>query len=809
MQVRRSFSALKGTIYLLIGSMISLVIILGLCFQMYVKSISEDLLLGWLQTEAVSIQEGNLLASLSRNRRMVLSSQLVSSVALVSETSNSEHRDVLAEFGPSVELSKLRLPSRVGEISTTSASMFRVIASYRFPEDPTLSIYFDVYPKFLVWIFAALNVSLWAMFLIVMMGLRAIHSKQVSLRQRFISAAVAEFVNKGENTEIIEHEFPDLASSIVEMRETIRQLKEEIKRESRNSAIARTTQMLAHDVRKPFSMLKMAMDSIRSASSLAAAHRVTETMLPEVEQAMLSVNGLIEDVMEVGGTGNLTLEETDPVTLVQRCIEEAVRVHPRAEFTLERTWTHSRSVRCDERKVARVFSNIASNAVQATPSGGLLWIRTRDLQINGSDFIEFEIGNNGSFIDHESLPLLFEAFYTKNKKGGTGLGLAIAHKIVTSHGGMIACRSERNDAFPIGMVEFTFTLPAGDPSEKEVLNSTTTAHILRAAFAAESMATLSGASAVSPFAEDEIRLEGEVEHSLSSSCRLLEVLIVDDEKLYRDGLKNQLISAASFASSINLTLHDNADAVHGFLSRQTTLDLAILDVDIGSSQVNGFDLAKSIRERFPQCIICIHSNRNLSGDHRTALEHGANAFQPKPMVRPHLLKLLLQASTAVTGKEPADSALDGLPGTSSTQSPSFGRNEESAAKRIAVVDDSEATLISWRLKIGSKDADFFSCPEKFMRHANEHNGYFRSLACIVSDFNFGNESEETGTTFARSVREVSDVPFFLSTNQNFTDGVPDPSISSLIPKATMARTALLELAQKVKPSLQNQYTDGT
>jgi len=564
----------------------------------------------------------------------------------------------------------------------------------------------------------------------------------------------------------------------------------------REAAIARTTQMLAHDVRKPFSMIIMAMNAIRSSTSLADVKLVSQTMLPEVEQAMLSVNGLIEDVMEVGGSGNLIVEDVDPVALARRCVNEAVRVHSKAEFTLERNWNHAHSIRCDERKVARVFSNVVGNAIQAMPSGGLLWIRTQDLQIIGSDFIEFAIGNSGSFIDHESLPQLFEAFFTKNKKGGTGLGLAIAHKIVTSHGGTIACRSERNDAFPTGMVEFKFTLPAGDPVEKGVPDSITTAHVLRAALATESMATLSGASAVGPFAEDELRLEGEVERSLSSSCRMLEVLIVDDEKLYRDGLKNQLTSASSLASSINLTLHDSADAVHGFLSRQTRLDLAILDVDIGSSQVNGFDLAKCIRDRFPKCIVCIHSNRNLSGDHRTALEHGADAFQPKPMVRPHLLKLLLQASTAVAGNEPADSVLDGLPIASSTQLPSFGSHEESVTKRIAVVDDSEATLISWRLKIGSKDADFFSCPEKFLRHANEHSGYFLSLACIVSDFNFGTESEETGITFARLVRQYSDVPFFLSSNQNFEGGVPDPSISGLIPKATMARQSLLDLASK-------------
>jgi len=548
---------------------------------------------------------------------------------------------------------------------------------------------------------------------------------------------------------------------------------QEIQKLRVSEAIALTTQMLAHDVRKPFSMIRMAMDSIRSTDSLAAAHRVTETMLPEVEQAMLSVNGLIEDVMEFGSSGIIILEESDSVTLVQRCIDEAIRVHAKAEFTLERTWNHSNLVRCNEHKIARVFSNIVSNAIQAIPSGERLWIRTRNVQVAGANFVEFVIGNGGSFIDSESLPKLFEAFFTKNKKGGTGLGLAIAHKIITSHGGEITCRSERNDAFPDGMVEFTFTLPAGVPVERTAQNSLMTSNILRAAFKAESTPVAAEFLCADHFIEDERRLEAEVERCLSGSSRLLEVLIVDDEKLYREGLRNQLGVSSSLQSLMNVSLCENVDEAMNLVSGKAVLDLAILDVDLGSAQVNGFDLAISIRSRFPACIVCIHSNRNLASDHRTAIEHGADTFHPKPMVRPHLLKLLLQAGENV----PCSSQ----------------RKFVDHARRIAVVDDSMGVQLSWEMKLGTENADFFSSPEEFFAHATAKAGYLESLLCVISDFHFGNESPETGVTFAESLRAVSNVVFLLSSNHQFQNGDLGKPVTGVISKTPLGRNALVEI----------------
>ena len=108
---------------------------------------------------------------------------------------------------------------------------------------------------------------------------------------------------------------------------------------------------------------------------------------------------------------------------------------------------------CD--RMEQVVTNIVSNAVKYTPSGGRVEV------ICGNRYTEayIKVKDNGIGIPEKDLPRIFERFYRVDKarsreSGGTGLGLAIAKELVELHGGKIKLESREGKGTTV-----TITLP--------------------------------------------------------------------------------------------------------------------------------------------------------------------------------------------------------------------------------------------------------------------------------------------------------------------------------------------------------------
>jgi len=106
-------------------------------------------------------------------------------------------------------------------------------------------------------------------------------------------------------------------------------------------------------------------------------------------------------------------------------------------------------------QIQRVLLNLLINGRQSMPEGGTILIRLTP----GADskFVELVIRDSGSGIPRETLPHIFDAFYTTKDgpddsgKGGTGLGLAACKDIIDTHHGRIRVESTvgRGTAFII------------------------------------------------------------------------------------------------------------------------------------------------------------------------------------------------------------------------------------------------------------------------------------------------------------------------------------------------------------------------
>ncbi len=368
-------------------------------------------------------------------------------------------------------------------------------------------------------------------------------------------------------------------------------------RGKRNEAIAMTTQMMAHDVRKPFSMLRMGLELLSRERDAAAQRRVALQLIPEVERSMLTVNSMLKDVMEIGSGGNLNLEALSLPALVDGAIAGVLALYPDAEVTFERRFATTPFGMVDAQKLQRVLHNILENAVQALDGRGRVLI---SLRVIDGKWLELAIQNDGPTIEAADLPHVFDAFFTKNKRRGTGLGLAIAHKVVSEHGGTIRCESSAATG-----TQFVLTVPAASAAVIPLAPPPTASSRVRSAPQRPMMTRVAAPSHLA-----------------------LRALVIDDEPIYCEAL------AQIAASTPEFTVDRAGDAAQALaLAQANAPALIICDLDLGPRAIDGFEIIRMLRAQGVEALICVHSNRDTKADRAKAQEAGADLYLPKPMTR--------------------------------------------------------------------------------------------------------------------------------------------------------------------------------
>lgn len=115
---------------------------------------------------------------------------------------------------------------------------------------------------------------------------------------------------------------------------------------------------------------------------------------------------------------------------------------------------------CDADQVEQALVALFVNAVEAMPDGGTLSVAARD----AGESVLLTVGDTGVGISEESIPQLFEPFYsTKEKAGASGLGLAVVYGIVQRHHGTISVDSELEHG-----TRFNISLPRRPELQSEI-----------------------------------------------------------------------------------------------------------------------------------------------------------------------------------------------------------------------------------------------------------------------------------------------------------------------------------------------------
>ncbi len=129
---------------------------------------------------------------------------------------------------------------------------------------------------------------------------------------------------------------------------------------------------------------------------------------------------------------------------------------------------HPLPIHADAGMIEQIIMNLAVNARDAMPSGGVLNVQTFAVKIvsggkstippaGPGDYVRLVVKDAGAGIPADILPHIFEPFYTTKQVGeGTGLGLSTVFGIVQQHRGLIEVVSE-----PGRGTTFTISLPLG------------------------------------------------------------------------------------------------------------------------------------------------------------------------------------------------------------------------------------------------------------------------------------------------------------------------------------------------------------
>ena len=177
--------------------------------------------------------------------------------------------------------------------------------------------------------------------------------------------------------------------------------------------------------------------------------KIVKELIEIINQGSEKLTKLISNLLDISKleSNNLKLEKTeiDIVNLINRCVNDLKYLLKKRNHSIIKNLPNEFKINIDKSRIERVITNLLSNAINYTPSGGLIKINLKELEDN----IEISISDTGIGLAKEHLEKLFRKFVHIEKPSdeydiklnGTGLGLYISKEIIELHKGKISAKS--------------------------------------------------------------------------------------------------------------------------------------------------------------------------------------------------------------------------------------------------------------------------------------------------------------------------------------------------------------------------------
>ncbi|MGH9445755.1 MAG: ATP-binding protein, partial [Terriglobia bacterium] len=246
-----------------------------------------------------------------------------------------------------------------------------------------------------------------------------------------------------------------------------RALETQLWRSQKMEAVGRLAGGVAHDFNNLLTVITGYSDLVLA--SLAAGEPRRQ-MVEEIKNAGDRASSLTRQLLAFSRRQVLAPQPLDLNAVVRnlekllrRLIGEDIAVSNALDPSL---WT----VKADPGQIEQVLVNLAVNARDAMPDGGVLTINTSNVTVDldqarrynppmtPGHYVRLNVSDTGCGIDQKTQALIFEPFFSTKPEGqGTGLGLATVYGIVKQSGGYIWVESEAARG-----ASFTIYLPRTD-----------------------------------------------------------------------------------------------------------------------------------------------------------------------------------------------------------------------------------------------------------------------------------------------------------------------------------------------------------
>jgi two-component system NtrC family sensor kinase len=242
-----------------------------------------------------------------------------------------------------------------------------------------------------------------------------------------------------------------------ELNEMLFEARREMGRLERLAAVGEVATMVAHEVGTPLTSISGHLQLLGEEEQEPRVKERLSVIEMHIERAIATIQGFLDSARFPAPNRHPVQMNTliqEVLTLASPGIGRQHGIQVVMELSPELP-----EVFADGNQLRQVLLNLVTNALDAMPEGGQVFLRTRPVfAAEGMVSVQVEIADTGVGISPDDLRKIFDPFFTTKGMGqGTGLGLAICQRIVKAHKGFIEVQSEKGQG-----TSFLVTLPGRD-----------------------------------------------------------------------------------------------------------------------------------------------------------------------------------------------------------------------------------------------------------------------------------------------------------------------------------------------------------